>query len=134
MDPEADGDPGHTSDKGDRGDNMDRFASPTPNPDQAAATSELRRVLEEGIEALPDGNRVVFMLRDVEGMSTAETSEALGISEENARIRLHRARATLRSALSAYAGRETRSRFAFHAVRCDRVVRNVFAEIRRRSE
>ena len=51
---------------------MDQFASPMPNPEQAAATSELRALLEQMIEALPDGNRTVFVLRAVEGMSTAE--------------------------------------------------------------
>jgi RNA polymerase sigma-70 factor (ECF subfamily) len=111
------------------GDSMDRFASFAPNPEQAAATSETARLLETLIEELPDTNRSVFMLRDVEGMSTAETSEALGISEENVKVRLHRARAMLRVGLAAYATRETRNTFAFHATRCDRVVANVLAAI-----
>lgn len=111
------------------GDRMDRFASPTPDPEQAAATAETRRLLEALIESLPHGNRAVFVLRDVEGMSTTEASEALGISEENVKVRLHRARAVLRSGLAAYAQREMRSAFAFHASRCDRVVANVFRQI-----
>lgn len=108
---------------------MDRFASPTPNPEQAASTSEIRRLLEDLIEALPDGNRAVFVLRDVEGMSTAETSDALGITAESVKTRLHRARATLRKGLSMHASFEARQAFAFHAVRCDRVVKNVFDQI-----
>ena len=77
---------------------MDRFASPTLNPEQAAANSETSRLLESLIENLPDGNRAVFVLRDVEGMSTAEASHALGITEDNVKVRLHRARDKLRRA------------------------------------
>ncbi len=114
---------------GGEGDRMDRFASPAPNPEQAAATSEIRRLLEQVIEALPTGNRAVFVLRDVEGLSTAEISDALGISEENVKVRLHRARATLRYTLTLHTGHELRNAFAFHAVRCDRVVKAVFKRI-----
>lgn len=111
------------------GDGMDRFASATPDPEQAAATSEVRQLLQGLIDDLPESSRTVFVLRDVEGMSTAEASEALGISEENVKVRLHRARATLRSGLATYAIRETQSVFSFHATRCDRVVRNVFLRL-----
>jgi RNA polymerase sigma-70 factor (ECF subfamily) len=111
------------------GDRMDRFASPTLNPEQAAANAETSRLLESLIENLPDGNRAVFVLRDVEGMSTIETSHALGITEDNVKVRLHRARATLRVGLSAYASHEARHAFAFHARRCDRVVKSVFDRI-----
>ncbi len=111
--------------------NMDRFASSTPNPEQAAASSETARLLESLIEGLPDGSRAVLMLRDVEGMSTAETADALEISEENVKVRLHRARALLRTELATYATRETGNAFLFPATRCDRVVRRVFEEIAR---
>ena len=113
------------------GDRMDRFASPTLNPEQQLATSELHSLLEHSIEALPDSTRTVFVLREVEGMSTAETSEALGITEENVKVRLHRARAALRKRLYSQVGAETRRAFAFHAVRCDRIVNDVFARILR---
>ena len=112
-----------------KGDRMDRFASPAPDPEQAAASSEASRLLETLIEALPGGNRSVFVLRDVEGMTTAEVSHTLGITEENVKVRLHRARAALRNGLAAYASRETRHVFAFHAIRCDRIVRNVLERI-----
>ena len=108
---------------------MDRFASSAPDPEQAAAASEIRAVLERLVEDLPDANRAVFMLRDVEGMSTAETADALDISEDNVKVRLHRARAALRSGLSIQAGLEAQNTFLFHAVRCDRVVQRVFERI-----
>lgn len=111
------------------GDPMDRFASSTPDPEQNAANTELSHLLEHLIEALPDGNRSVFMLREVEGMNTAETAHALSISEESVRIRLHRARLALRDALSSYATGEQRHLFSFGAGRCDRIVRKVLDQI-----
>lgn len=106
-------------------DGMDRFAAPGPTPEQSAADAEMTRFLESLVSALPHSSRVVFMLREVEGMSTAETAEALGISEENVKVRLHRARGLLRQRLSAYAPREIGNAFPFHATRCDRVVSRV---------
>lgn len=111
---------------------MDRFASLTPNPEQQTSNSELRRLLEDAVEKLPDSYRAVFMLRDVEEMRTSEVAYALEITEENVKVRLHRARALLRKGLYAQAGKESREAFNFNAVRCDRVVKNVFARIQKR--
>jgi RNA polymerase sigma-70 factor (ECF subfamily) len=113
-------------------DRMDRFPAAGPDPEQQASTSELRRLLEQAIGSLPQTYRVVLMLRDVEGMDTTETALTLAISEENVKIRLHRARAMLRRKLFATVGEQRTEAFLFHAVRCDRVVRNVLARIRRR--
>jgi RNA polymerase sigma-70 factor (ECF subfamily) len=113
------------------GDPMDRFASITPNPEQQASNSEIRRLLEEAVEKLPDSYRIVFMLRDVEEMSTIDTANALEITEENVKIRLHRARVLLRKSLYARAGIERKEAFNFNAVRCDRVVKNVFERIQK---
>jgi RNA polymerase sigma-70 factor (ECF subfamily) len=115
------------------GDRMDRFASPMPDPEQAAATSEICKLLEQMIEALPDGNRAVFILRDVEGMSTAETSDALHITEENVKTRLHRARSALRKALSRHVTVEVHQTFQFGATRCDRVVKDFYDRLQRLS-
>ena len=111
---------------------MDRFASLTPNPEQQTSNSELRKLLEDAVEKLPDSYRAVFMLRDVEEMSTTEAAYALEITEENVKVRLHRARAVLRKSLFARAGVERREVFNFNAVRCDRVVKNVFERIQKR--
>jgi len=110
-------------------DPMDRFASLAPNPEQQASNSEVRRLLEEAVEKLPDAYRTVFMLRDVEEMSTTDAADALEITEDNVKVRLHRARALLRESLYARAGMESKEAFDFHAVRCDRVVKNVFERI-----
>lgn len=111
------------------GDPMDRFASLAPNPEEQASNSEIRRLLEEAVEKLPDAYRTVFVLRDVEEMSTTDTADVLEITEENVKVRLHRARALLRKSLFARAGMERKEAFDFHAVRCDRVVKNVFERI-----
>jgi len=114
----------------DQGDRMDRFESPIPNPEQQAANSEIRVLLEQSIDALPEPQRTVLMLRDVEELSTTETAEALGITEQNVKVRLHRARAILRKKLYTHASVETRQAFAFLGACCDRMVRNVLAKIR----
>ena len=110
---------------------MDRFASLEPNPEQQASNSEIRRLLEEAVEKLPDAYRTIFMLRDVEEMSTTDTANILEISEENVKVRLHRARALLRKGLYECAGIERKEAFNFHAVRCDRVVKNAFERIQK---
>ena len=113
------------------GDPMDRFASLTPNPEQQASNSEIRRLLEEAVDNLPDSYRTVFMLRDIEEMSTTDAADVLEITEENVKVRLHRARALLRKSLYARAGMQKNEAFNFHAIRCDRVVKNVFERIQK---
>ena len=113
------------------GDPMDRFASLTPNPEQQASNSEIRRLLEEAVDNLPDSYRTVFMLRDIEEMSTTDAADVLEITEENVKVRLHRARALLRKSLYARAGMQKDEAFNFHAIRCDRVVKNVFERIQK---
>ncbi|HPQ40834.1 MAG TPA: sigma-70 family RNA polymerase sigma factor [bacterium] len=63
---------------------------------------ELRNVLDEAIYKLPESYRLVFIMRDIEGMSGEETSRALDISVTNVKVRLHRARVFLRNELDSY--------------------------------
>jgi RNA polymerase sigma-70 factor (ECF subfamily) len=72
------------------------------NPEDHVLSAELRRVMDEATAALPETLRATFILRDIEGLSTAETAEALGITEAAAKVRLHRARLQLREHLSGY--------------------------------
>ena len=81
-------------------------ASPNDSPEVEAGTSELRRTLAQCIDLLPETLRPVFVLREVEELSTLEAAEALGISEENVKVRLHRARASLRLELERRMGSE----------------------------
>lgn len=103
--------------------------STVPDPEKLAAAGEMDRVLEDAVLALPDAYRTVIMLRDIEEMSTAEAAEALQITEENVKIRLHRARVELRRQLYRRAGPAAKRAFAFQAPRCDRVVNAVFGRI-----
>ncbi len=68
-------------------------------PESAAYAAKLSDALEQALEELPKDYRVVWVLRDVEGFSTAETAEILGIKAPNVKMRLHRARLALRKKL-----------------------------------
>jgi RNA polymerase sigma-70 factor (ECF subfamily) len=105
-------------------------ASDEIDPERQAYGAELRRALEGALESLPEIYRSAFVLRDVEGLSTAEAAECLDVSEDVVKTRLSRARALLREELFATAGLAAGDVFSFHAVRCDRVVERVFAELR----
>jgi RNA polymerase sigma-70 factor (ECF subfamily) len=73
-------------------------------PDRVLQNSELHRILEKALLALPPNYRLVILLRDVEGLSTEETAKALGVNKDVAKMRLHRARAMMRNALDSYLG------------------------------
>ena len=103
----------------------------TPDPERQAVASELRHLMEQEVEALPDSFRTTFVMREVEGLSTNETAETLGISEDLVKTRLHRARALLRDNLYKRAGVTVDSLFEFGNARCDRVVNAVMAEVHR---
>jgi len=105
------------------------LTSPSLSPEQQACDAETARLLEEAMLSLPDHYRVVVMMRDIEEMSTLETAEALELSEDNVKIRLHRARSLLREELMARA-HESRSKvFPFMGERCNRVVQAVLTAI-----
>ncbi|MHB1021088.1 MAG: sigma-70 family RNA polymerase sigma factor [Acidobacteriaceae bacterium] len=74
----------------------------SPNPEQLYGQSELGDILRKTIHGLPPGFRTVFVLRDVENLSTEETAEMLGLSVPAVKSRLLRARLQLRERLSRY--------------------------------
>jgi len=111
------------------GDVMDHFPASGQSPEQSAASSELRNLLERAIESLPDLYRSVFMLRDVEQMSIEEVARILDLSDSTVKVRLHRARRALRKAVLASTGQQLAGSFPFDAVRCDRIVAGVFQRI-----
>src|SRR6478752_4364991 len=74
----------------------------SPNPEQQYSQAELRDILGKTIQGLPPSFRTVFVLRDVEGLSTEETAEALGLSIPAVKSRLLRARLQLRERLNRY--------------------------------
>ncbi|MCZ7574833.1 MAG: sigma-70 family RNA polymerase sigma factor [Ardenticatenaceae bacterium] len=72
------------------------------DPADAVLDSELRDHLEEALAALPETLRVVFVLRELQGLSTADTAETLGLGQSAVKVRLHRARLRLRELLAGY--------------------------------
>jgi RNA polymerase sigma-70 factor (ECF subfamily) len=86
-------------------------------PDQIASRRETRQLLAEALDELDEKYRLVFVLRDVEGLSTDETAEALGISPGNVKVRLLRARLMLRERLTRLFGDETTRVTATHEAR-----------------
>ena len=98
-------------------------------PRRLAYAGEIRALVEAAIDELPDGAREVFMLRQVEGLSTAETAACLATTEDVVKRRLSRARSALRASLEARAGLVASSTFRFERPRCDRVVAAVLARI-----
>lgn len=74
----------------------------SPNPEQLYNQGELKEILQKTIQGLPESFRTVFILRDVEGLSTEETADALGLSVPAVKSRLLRARLQLRERLTKY--------------------------------
>jgi RNA polymerase sigma-70 factor, ECF subfamily len=99
-------------------------------PEEAAGDSELRTVLTDAVDRLPESLRAVFMLRAVEQLSVEETAECLDLSAEAVRVRFHRARAALRDDIDCSVTEESRRLFSFGNERCDRVVEQTLVRIR----
>ena len=101
----------------------------SPSPEQQTTRAELRELLEEAILELPAQYRAVLMMRDIEELSTTETADALGLTEENVKVRLHRGHGMVREWLLSRVGGNAKGAFPFMGLRCDRVVHYVFARI-----
>jgi RNA polymerase sigma-70 factor, ECF subfamily len=91
--------------------------------------AEMRRLIEQRIDALPEPFRVVFVLRGVEEMGVEETAAVLGIPEATVRSRFFRARGLLREALAREVDLSVNDAFAFDGARCDRLVAGVMKRI-----
>ena len=104
-------------------------AGSTQDPERLAFSSELGVLLESAIDRLPDGAREVFVLRQVEGLSTEEVAEALDVSPDVVKTRFSRARAALRRDLLDHADAAASNAFRFLRPRCDRVVAAVLSAI-----
>ena len=94
----------------------------TKTPANILMNKELNRTLENAVSSLPEKYRLVFVLREVEGLSVQETAEALNIDDSNVKVRLNRGKAMLRASLTAYL---KTSMYDFHLSRCDRIAKQV---------
>lgn len=111
------------------GDHATTLAARTPGPDDDVGTRQVAALLEAATDALPGAYRVVFVLRDVEGLDTAETAACLDLPEATVKTRLHRARRLLRERLEPTLEVAADRMFAFAGHRCDRTVAAVLARI-----
>ena len=99
------------------------------SPEQSTTRAEFRRLLERKIEALPLAFRTVYVLRDIDELSGAETAECLSITEATVRSRLFRARGLLRESLSRELDMAAADIFHFGGEHCDRIVAGVLARL-----
>jgi RNA polymerase sigma factor (sigma-70 family) len=96
---------------------------------KAVINHELNRVIESSLEQVPPEYRLVFALREINGLSVSETAGVLGISESNVKVRLNRAKAMLRGQVEkVYSPEEL---YEFNLIYCDRMVNRVMSEIRK---
>jgi RNA polymerase sigma-70 factor (ECF subfamily) len=102
----------------------------SPDPERQAFGRELGALIESAVDGLGNGYREVFMLRQVEGLSTAETAQVLGLSEDVVKTRFSRARHALQEDLQDRIGGAASNAFTFGQARCDAVVIAVLPRLR----
>lgn len=98
-------------------------------PERAAARGEIRHLIEQAVEALPEAFRLVFVLRAVEGLSVEETALHLGIPQATVKTRFHRARRLLQEALDEMVSEVLVDAFPFGGSRCEKMTQNVLRRI-----
>ena len=103
----------------------------TIQTEQNMLNRELSSVLERSLESIPVIYRSVFVLREVQGFSIAETAELLGITTVNVKVRLNRAKSLLQKQLEQfYSANEI---YSFNLIYCDNIVNRVFEEINKKT-
>jgi RNA polymerase sigma-70 factor, ECF subfamily len=103
--------------------------APEQDPEVTAAQHQIRKLLERAIDGLPDSLRTVFVMRDVQELSTAESARLLGLGEPTVKTRLHRARRMLREILGDQVAASLSDVFPFERQRCDLLVERVLREV-----
>lgn len=101
-----------------------------PDPEAATEIAQSRRLLEHAVSSLPEPFRMVFVMRDIEEMSTEETALHLGLRPQTVKTRLYRARRLLRQALQDKLVTAFGDTFLFAGERCDRVTQSVLDHFR----
>lgn len=104
------------------------FSNSNNQTDKMVQQRELRHIIEDALSQIPFDYRVVFSLREVNGLKVAETAELLNMSESNVKARLSRAKAMLRQQIEkSYDPGEL---YEFNLIYCDRIVKNVMKRIK----
>ena len=105
------------------------FPGRAEDPEADAARAQIRRILEQALDQLPEPFRLVFILREVEELSVEETALHLGLKPQTVKTRLHRARARLRELLDSRLGEVMVGAYPFLGVRCERITERVLARM-----
>lgn len=100
----------------------------TETPEKQFLQKELSSIIENAIRSLPQKYQTVFMMREIENMNVQETAQTLNITNENVKVRLHRAKELLKANIMLAS--DTPEIFPFLQNRCDRVVSFVLQNIR----
>jgi RNA polymerase sigma-70 factor (ECF subfamily) len=103
------------------------FSSKKQNTEHDVLNKELSHILEKSLEKIPVHYRTVFILREVEGLTVAETAEMLSLTPVNVKVRLNRAKNLLQKELERYYSKT--QLYDFNLIYCDSVVKNVFDAI-----
>ncbi len=104
------------------------FVNSHSDTNKIVVNRELKCIIENALEAVPFDYRMVFSLREVNGLNVSETAEVLDISEVNVKVRLNRAKAMLRKEIEkSYTTEEI---FEFNLIYCDAIVDNVMKKIK----
>jgi RNA polymerase sigma-70 factor, ECF subfamily len=103
--------------------------SASQDPEAEAGRAQLRRLVEQALDDLPEAFRSVFVMREIEEMSIEETASHLGIRPETVKTRLHRARRLLQKALHAQFVVTLKDAFPFDGSRCNRVTDRVMQRL-----
>ena len=101
-----------------------------PGADTELARTQMRDFLEKAVDALPDEFRIVFVLRDIEEMSTEETAKQLSLKSQTVKTRLHRARRMMRATIERQLSSRFSELFPFDGMRCERMADRVIARLR----
>jgi RNA polymerase sigma-70 factor (ECF subfamily) len=105
------------------------LSAPSEDPEKSMAQREIQHVVEHAIDELPDGFRIVFITRVIEGMNVEETAEILGLKPETVKTRLHRARNMLRENVEKKIGPVVMEAFPFAGKRCERLTETVLKRL-----
>jgi len=97
------------------------------NPEKIAIGKEMKSLIESAIDTLPEKYRVIYVLKEVQGMETSELCECLGISENNAKVRIHRAKILMKESLLQLSS--DIQIFEFGNAKCDSITNQVMRKI-----
>lgn len=110
--------------------NVSLTQSPNEQPEDAILRAQVRHLIEEKIDQLPDVFRTVFVLRGVEELTVAEAADCLSIPETTVRTRFFRAKGMLREALAREIDFTLEDAFSFAGDRCDRIVAGALSRLK----